>query len=34
VVLDREGGATIVEVPFLIVRIMGNGTMSLFAIPL
>lgn len=31
VVLGREGGASIVEVPFLIVRIMGDGAMSLFA---
>jgi 3-phenylpropionate/cinnamic acid dioxygenase small subunit len=31
VVLSRECGATIVEVPFLIVRIMGDGAMSLFA---
>ena len=31
VVLGRESGASIVEVPFLIVRIMGDGAMSLFA---
>lgn len=30
-VLGREGSASIVEVPFLIVRIMGDGAMSLFA---
>ena len=30
-VLGREGGASIVEAPFLIVRIMGDGAMSLFA---
>lgn len=30
-VLGRESGASIVEVPFLIVRIMGDGAMSLFA---
>lgn len=30
-VLGRENGAATVETPFLIVRIMGNGTMEVFA---
>ena len=30
-VLGHENGATSVETPFLIVRIMGDGTMALFA---
>ena len=31
VVLGQEGGATVAETPFLIVRIMGDGAMALFA---
>lgn len=31
VVLGREGGAVLAETPFLIVRIMRDGAMSLFA---
>ncbi len=31
VILDQEGGAAVTETPFLIVRIMRDGAMALFA---